>query len=96
MMMIMMTIILTLLVTFAVQSLLRLFKLQKFQNIALQRCFSVYIGSQKSTFRDTQSVPFQGSRYCLILEDGTKIMSRNVGNKQPIYAAKRPNTAKVS
>jgi len=34
-------------------------------------------------------------RNCLTLEDGMDRLSRNVGNKLPIYAAQNPRTAQI-
>jgi len=54
---------------------------------ALLGYYAVYSGNSLPTFRDNLSVPSLRVKKSLTLEDGTDMLSRNVGKELPHYAA---------
>jgi hypothetical protein len=50
-------------------------------------CYAAYSGNFVPTFRDNLSVPSSLFLHYLTPEDGTDILSRNVGTELPLYAA---------
>jgi hypothetical protein len=68
---------------------------------ALLGCCAAYSGSLLPTFRDVlvpphKSQAVQCSWYCLYLDDVTDRLSRNFGNKLPLYAVQHPRRAQIS